>query len=81
MATLADAIELAGRSVIYAGKELSPEVWTCPLLAAQSKILSETILRLVQWNAGSKEEDDKDLEDVVIKVPIVKESGKEFYLF
>jgi len=34
MATLADAIELAGRSVIYAGKELSPEVWTCPLLAA-----------------------------------------------
>ena len=34
MATLADAIEFAGGSVIYAGKELSPDVWTCSLLAA-----------------------------------------------
>ena len=42
---LADAAEFAGGAAVYAGKEISPGVWTCSLLAAKSKMMKETIPR------------------------------------
>ena len=42
---LADAAEFAGGAAVYAGKEISPGVWTCFILAAKSKIMKETITR------------------------------------
>ena len=42
---LADAAECVGGAAIYAGKELSPGNWSCSLLAAKSKMMSETIPR------------------------------------
>ena len=42
---LADAAEFAGVAAIYAGKELSLDNWSCALLAAKSKMMSETIHR------------------------------------
>ena len=42
---LADAAEFAGGAAVYAGKELSPGLWSCSLLAAKSKMMKETIPR------------------------------------
>ena len=42
---LADAAEFAGGAAVYAGKEISPGIWTCSLLAAKSKMMKETIPR------------------------------------
>jgi len=42
---LADAAELAGGAAVYAGRELSPGIWSCSLLAAKSKMMKETIPR------------------------------------
>jgi len=42
---LSDAAEFAGGAAIYAGRELSPGNWSCSLLAAKSKMMSETIPR------------------------------------
>ena len=37
---LADAAEFAGGAAVYAGRELSPGVWSCSLLAAKSKMMN-----------------------------------------
>ena len=42
---LADAAEFAGGAAVYAGKETSPGIWSCSLLAAKSKLMKETIPR------------------------------------
>ena len=42
---LADAAEFAGGAAVYAGKEISPGVWSCSLLAVKSKMIKEIILR------------------------------------
>ena len=42
---LADAAEFAGGAAVYAGKETSPGMWLCSLLAAKSKLMKETIPR------------------------------------
>ena len=42
---LADAAKFAGGAAIYAGREISPGVWVCSLLAAKSNMMKETIPR------------------------------------
>ena len=42
---LADAAEFAGGAAVYAGRETSPGIWSCSLLAAKSKLMKETIPR------------------------------------
>ena len=42
---LADAAKFAGGAAVIAGREISPGVWTCSLLAAKSKMMKETIPR------------------------------------
>ena len=37
--------EFAGGAAIYAGRETSPGIWSCSLLAAKSKMMKETIPR------------------------------------
>ena len=40
-----DAAEFARGVAVYTGRELSPGVWSCSLLAGKSKMMKETIPR------------------------------------
>ena len=45
MICLADAAEHAGDAAVYVGRRISPENWSCSLIAAKSRLMNGTIPR------------------------------------